>query len=41
MALPEEAEQVIEKMLDVVEVLCVDKNELTDEVPRLRKLLEQ
>jgi len=40
-ALPEEAEQAIEKLLNVVEALSADKKELTDEVQRLRKQLEQ
>ncbi|MHB8969160.1 MAG: hypothetical protein ACYC3X_04330 [Pirellulaceae bacterium] len=40
-ALPEEAEQAIEKLLNVVEALSADKKELTEEVQRLRKLLEQ
>ena len=40
-ALPVEAEQAIEKLLNVVEALSADKKELTEEVQRLRKLLEQ
>ena len=40
-ALPEEAEQAIEKLLNVVEALSADKKELTNEVQRLRKQLEQ
>ena len=31
-ALPEEAEQAFEKLLNVVEALCADKKELIDEV---------
>jgi hypothetical protein len=40
-ALPVEAEEAVEKLLNVVETLCADKNELTEEVQRLRKQLEQ
>ena len=40
-ALPVEAEQAIEKLLNVVEALSAAQKELTEEVQRLRKLLEQ
>jgi len=40
-ALPVEAEEAVEKLLNVVETLFADKNELTEEVQRLRKQLEQ
>jgi len=40
-ALPSEAEQAVEKLLDVVEVLSSDKKELADEVERLRQDLEK
>jgi len=40
-ALPVEAEEAVEKLLNVVEALSADKNELAEEVRRLRKQLEQ
>jgi hypothetical protein len=40
-ALPEAAEDAVEKLLNVVEVLSADKKELAEEVQRLRKQLEQ
>lgn len=40
-ALPVEAEEAVEKLLNVVEALNADKNELAEEVQRLRKQLEQ
>jgi len=40
-ALPVEAEEAVEKLLNVVEALSADKNELAEEVQRLRKQLEQ
>ena len=39
--LSERTELAIEKLLDVVETLCSDKNSLADEVERLRKQLDQ
>ena len=39
--LPPEAEQAVEKLLNVVEALSADRKELADEVERLRKQLEQ
>lgn len=39
--LPPEAEVAVEKLLNVVEALSSDKNELAEEVERLRKQLEQ
>jgi hypothetical protein len=39
--LPAEAEQAVEKLLNVVEVLSSDKKELVDEVERLRQDLEK
>ena len=40
-ALPVEAEEAVEKLLNVVEALSADKHELAAEVQRLRKQLEQ
>ena len=40
-ALPVEAEEAVGKLLNVVEALSADKNELAEEVQRLRKQLEQ
>ena len=40
-ALPTEAEQAVEKLLNVVEALSSDKKELADEVDRLRQDLEK
>lgn len=40
-ALPVEAEEAVEKLLNVVEALSADKHELAEEVQRLRKQLEQ
>jgi hypothetical protein len=40
-ALPTEAEQAVEKLLNVVEALSSDKKELADEVERLRQELEK
>jgi hypothetical protein len=39
--LPGEAEEAVEKLLNVVEALSADKQELADELQRLRKQLEQ
>ena len=39
--LSERTQLAIEKLLNVVEALCADKNSLADEVARLRKQLEQ
>ena len=39
--LPEEAQQAVEKLLNVVEALSGDKDELADEVRRLRTQLDQ
>jgi hypothetical protein len=39
--LPVEAEEAVEKLLNIVEALSADKNELAEEVQRLRKQLEQ
>jgi chromosome segregation ATPase len=39
--LPAEAEQAVGKLLNVVEALSADKQELADEVQRLRRQLEQ
>ena len=39
--LPTEAEQAVEKLLNVVESLCADRQSLTDEVQRLRQELEK
>jgi hypothetical protein len=39
--LPGEAQQAVEKLLNVVEALNADRNELADEVQRLRTQLEQ
>jgi hypothetical protein len=40
-ALPEAAEEAVEKLLNVVEALSADKQQLADEVQRLRQQLEQ
>ncbi len=40
-ALSADAELAVEKLLNVVEALCSDRIELTDEVERLRKQLEK
>ena len=40
-ALPTEAEQAVEKLLNVVESLCTDRQSLTDEVQRLRQELDK
>jgi hypothetical protein len=40
-ALPEAAEEAVEKLLNVVEALSADRKELADEVQRLRQQLEQ
>ncbi len=40
-ALPTEAEQAVEKLLNVVESLCTDRQSLTDEVQRLRQELHK
>ena len=39
--LPDEAEQAIVKLLNVVESLCADRQSLTDEVERLRRELDK
>jgi hypothetical protein len=40
-ALPEAAEEAVEKLLNVVEALSADKQQLADEIQRLRQQLEQ
>ena len=40
-ALPLEAEQAVEKLLNVVEALSADKKELAEEFDRLRQDLEK
>ena len=40
-ALPPEAEEAVEKLLNVVESLCADRQSLSDEVQRLRQELEK
>jgi chromosome segregation ATPase len=40
-ALPEAAEEAVEKLLNGVEALSADRKELADEVQRLRQQLEQ
>jgi hypothetical protein len=40
-ALPREAEQAVEKLLNVVESLCADRQSLFDEVQRLRRELDK
>jgi hypothetical protein len=39
--LPQEVQQAIEKLLNVVESLCADRQSLTDEVERLRRELDK
>jgi len=39
--LPTEVEQAVEKLLNVVESLCADRQSLTDEVERLRLQLDK
>jgi hypothetical protein len=40
-SLPAEAELAVEKLLNMVEVLCSDRKELADEIERLRKQLDK
>jgi len=39
--LPDAAEQAVEKLLNVVETLCADRQSLADEVERLRQELDK